>query len=74
MEMELTDIHPAGLEENPHNPRMAALDKLTGKFSELFKDELGNVSDLKVTLHVKPGVRPILGNLGLCHLPTLKKN
>ena len=43
------------IQESPHS----AVEELTEKFAELFKDELGKVSDLQVTLHVKPDARPI---------------
>ena len=35
------------------------MDALTEKFAELFSDELGNVKDCPVSLHVKPGARLI---------------
>ena len=34
-------------------------DQLAEKYKDLFKDELGEVSDIKITLHVKSDARPI---------------
>ena len=38
---------------------VATPDQLTEKYADIFTDELGKVSDLKVTLHVKSDARPI---------------